>query len=90
MARRSDSFTCSFCGKGREQTRRLIAGPNRIFICAECVALCNDILAEGQGAASQQVISEAHETNCLRRSAWRRLLDGWNHSHRHVMAAGHA
>ena len=34
---------CSFCGKGQDKIR-LIAGPG-VFICAECVALCNEILS---------------------------------------------
>ena len=34
---------CSFCGKGQEQVRRLIAG-NGVFICDECVELCADII----------------------------------------------
>jgi hypothetical protein len=42
------SIRCSFCGKSGEQARRLIAGPNGVFICNECVALCNEILAEGE------------------------------------------
>ncbi len=36
---------CSFCGKPQDQVRRLIAGPG-VFICDECVQLCNDILSE--------------------------------------------
>lgn len=36
---------CSFCGKGRKEIRRLIAGPN-VYICDECVALCNEIVSE--------------------------------------------
>ncbi len=36
---------CSFCGKPQDQVRRLIAGPG-VFICDECVQLCNDILAD--------------------------------------------
>ena len=51
MARRSGPFTCSFCGKGQEQTRRLIAGPNGVYICAECVALCNEILSDDHPAS---------------------------------------
>jgi ATP-dependent Clp protease ATP-binding subunit ClpX len=38
---------CSFCGKTDRQVARLIAGPG-VFICNECVALCEDILAEGR------------------------------------------
>ena len=37
---------CSFCGKERRQVKRLIAGPNGVHICNECVALCNQIIAE--------------------------------------------
>ena len=37
-------YSCSFCGKGREAVRRLIAGPGDVFICNECVTLCNEIL----------------------------------------------
>ncbi|GEM_PF-4590776 len=38
-------YYCSFCGKGTEQVRRLIAGPN-VYICNECIRLCNKILDE--------------------------------------------
>ena len=43
--RRSD-YRCSFCGKAQAQVRRLIAGPDRVFICDECVALCDQIISE--------------------------------------------
>ena len=36
---------CSFCGKAQEQVKRLVAGPG-VYICDECVALCNDIIGE--------------------------------------------
>src|SRR5690349_1490285 len=39
------AYRCSFCGKAQEDVRRLIAGPNLIFICDDCVGLCNRILA---------------------------------------------
>jgi ATP-dependent Clp protease ATP-binding subunit ClpX len=45
-------FTCSFCGKRRREVRKLISGP-RVFICDECVGLCNEIIAreitQGEG-----------------------------------------
>ena len=37
---------CSFCGKAQSQVKRMIAGPNDVQICSECVALCNQIIAE--------------------------------------------
>jgi len=38
-------LVCSFCGKGQEEVRKLIAGPT-VYICDECIDLCNDIIAE--------------------------------------------
>jgi ATP-dependent Clp protease ATP-binding subunit ClpC len=37
---------CSFCGKQEDQVRRLIAGPSNVYICDECVALCQQIIDE--------------------------------------------
>lgn len=37
---------CWFCGKSQEQVRKLIAGPNDVFICDECVELCSEIVDE--------------------------------------------
>jgi ATP-dependent Clp protease ATP-binding subunit ClpX len=42
---RSDHLTCSFCGKSQEEVKKLIAGPT-VYICDECIELCNDIIAE--------------------------------------------
>lgn len=39
------NLVCSFCGKGQRDVRKLIAGP-AVFICDECVELCNDILKD--------------------------------------------
>jgi ATP-dependent Clp protease ATP-binding subunit ClpX len=39
------SLACSFCGKNQREVRKLIAGPT-VFICDECISLCNDILVE--------------------------------------------
>ncbi len=43
---RIQAYRCSFCGKSQDKVRRLIAGPNGVYICDECVALCNQIIAE--------------------------------------------
>jgi ATP-dependent Clp protease ATP-binding subunit ClpX len=43
--RDGESLRCSFCGKKRDQVRKLIAGPN-VYICVECVELCNEIISE--------------------------------------------
>jgi ATP-dependent Clp protease ATP-binding subunit ClpX len=39
------NLSCSFCGKSQKEVKKLIAGPS-VYICDECIALCNDILAE--------------------------------------------
>ena len=41
-------YHCSFCGKGQESVRRLIAGPGSVYICDECVELCREIIDEEQ------------------------------------------
>jgi ATP-dependent Clp protease ATP-binding subunit ClpX len=46
--RREDNngnLSCSFCGKSQKEVKKLIAGPT-VYICDECIALCNDIIAE--------------------------------------------
>jgi len=52
---RSGNLVCSFCGKSQDEVRKLIAGPT-VYICDECIDLCNDIIAEetdGEEAFSQ-------------------------------------
>ncbi len=44
---------CSFCGKSQHEVRKLIAGPS-VFICDECVELCNDIIREELDDRSDQ------------------------------------
>jgi ATP-dependent Clp protease ATP-binding subunit ClpX len=41
----SGNLSCSFCGKSQKEVKKLIAGPT-VYICDECIALCNDIIAE--------------------------------------------
>lgn len=48
MKQNDERFTvkCSFCGKTQDQVKRLIAGPNDIYICNECISLCETIINE--------------------------------------------
>ncbi len=43
----SDSYSCSFCGKGHSEVTKLIAGPG-IYICNECTDVCSEILTQEQ------------------------------------------
>jgi ATP-dependent Clp protease ATP-binding subunit ClpX len=60
----SAPLCCSFCAKSRDQVKKLIAGPS-VYICDECVDLCNDIIAEewdeGKGEAPRTGIPKPAE-----------------------------
>ncbi len=47
---------CSFCGKNRDKVKKLIAGPS-VYICDECVELCNDIIAEKREEEKEGTLS---------------------------------
>jgi len=51
------SLLCSFCAKNQEEVRKLVAGPS-VYICDECIELCNDILGEELEEFSIQSFSE--------------------------------
>jgi ATP-dependent Clp protease ATP-binding subunit ClpX len=55
MAEKKDrTLKCSFCGKNQEAVRKLIAGPS-VYICDECVQLCNEIILEEWDEQTSQV-----------------------------------
>ena len=39
---------CSFCGKSENEVKKLVAGPN-VYICDECVNICNQVMADTEG-----------------------------------------
>ena len=51
MGQEQEKPNCSFCAKNQTQVGKLIAGPPNVYICDECVDLCNDILEEAIPAA---------------------------------------
>ena len=59
---------CSFCGKSQHEVRKLIAGPS-VFICDECVELCNDIIREEiqekSAAGTGSSLPTPHEINAI-------------------------
>ncbi len=46
-------YHCSFCGKNQDQVKRLIAGPGAVYICDECVELCQEIISEETQSAGK-------------------------------------
>ena len=57
LSETSDLLKCTFCGKSQKQVRKLIAGPS-VYICDECIELCNDIIEEELG----QQVAESTES----------------------------
>ena len=52
-----DLVKCSFCAKSQKQVRKLIAGPS-VYICDECISLCNEIIADELGDRPESVLEE--------------------------------
>ena len=53
----ADLFKCSFCGKSQKQVQQLIAGPG-VYICDECVELCNEIIEERMAETSEGAVAD--------------------------------
>jgi hypothetical protein len=56
---------CSFCFKSQREVKKLISGPASIFICDECIELCNEIIARGARSSSQSSKPEELPTERL-------------------------
>ncbi|NNK49705.1 MAG: ATP-dependent Clp protease ATP-binding subunit ClpX, partial [Gemmatimonadetes bacterium] len=48
---------CSFCGKSKDSVKKFISGPN-VYICNECISLCNEILAEEEDREATSQIAD--------------------------------
>ncbi|MGL5196917.1 MAG: ATP-dependent protease ATP-binding subunit ClpX [Chroococcales cyanobacterium] len=70
MSKYDSHLKCSFCGKSQEQVRKLIAGPG-VYICDECVDLCNEILDEelfDSNAAAPQPVPRTEQPQKRRKT----------------------
>lgn len=82
MKRGRHQYSCSFCGKPKDAVRRLIAGPQGVYICSECITLCNEIIAEEEHlppttpTQNQGRTAKGRTARCRGIPWWRRLL-GW-------------
>jgi ATP-dependent Clp protease ATP-binding subunit ClpX len=63
---------CSFCGKSQHEVKKLIAGPS-VFVCDECVELCNDIIREG----AEEITSEEAQVELPKPKEIASFLDGY-------------
>ena len=72
-----EKFHCSFCGKGQDEVRKLIAGPNNIFICDECIDLCADIIEEELEDQYDENDNADSEINLLKPREIKAFLDDY-------------
>lgn len=78
MSKYDSHLKCSFCGKSQEQVRKLIAGPG-VYICDECVELCNEILDEEMmepAGSMSPPMSRSEERSSKRRTSSEHLTLG--------------
>ena len=66
-------YECSFCGKFQQQVKRLIAGPGKVYICDECVHLCQRIIDEETPGAAQS--PEAPLSNLIPQNIYDQLSE---------------
>ncbi len=70
-----EELRCSFCNKKQSQVKKLIQGPNGVFICDECVDICGEILEEELGIFSDEKNQEQEEINLLKPKEIKDYLD---------------
>ena len=70
-------YKCSFCGRSQDEVQRLIAGPPPIFICDECVAICNQVIAEERQRAQPAKPAPLSERTLLTPHELRANLDAY-------------
>jgi ATP-dependent Clp protease ATP-binding subunit ClpX len=72
----NSASTCSFCGKSELHVNRLIAGPRNVFICDECIAMCQDILdGERRSAHDNRAPSPIGTATLTPRAIYKHLND---------------
>ena len=75
MARYKDNLRCSFCGKTQDEVRKLIAGPDGVFICNECVDICVGIIEEEYEFDAADI--DPGEINLLKPIEIKKFLDDY-------------
>lgn len=72
-----EKLRCSFCNKTQDQVKKLISGPNGIYICDQCVSICSDILDEEFEEEDDGNSAEDMEINLLKPKEIKEFLDDY-------------
>ena len=73
---RDGKVRCSFCNKSEDQVRKLIAGPDGVFICDECIGICAEIMEEELAPYGQEETFDS-EINLLKPEEIHKILDDY-------------
>ena len=68
-----EKIRCSFCNKTEDQVRKLIAGPNGVYICDECIDICSEIIEDEM--EDEEIAEELSEINLLKPMEIKEFLD---------------
>lgn len=77
MGKTPTRVKCSFCGKPQDIVRKLIAGPDGIYICDECVSLCSEIIEEEFYEDDMPTSSDDMEINLLKPKEIKAFMDNY-------------
>ena len=72
MPRMENNIRCSFCGKTQEAVKKIVAGPNNVYICDECILTCNTIIESG---FYEEIPSEPKRKKVLSPAEIKKILD---------------
>ncbi len=73
----SGKVCCSFCGKSQDKAGKLIAGPNGVYICDECVSICSDIIDEELYGNDEEKSVNDKDINLLKPVEIKKFLDDY-------------
>ena len=75
MAKNEKKIRCSFCGKTQDTVKKIIAGPMGVFICDECIKVCEDILETDQYDEEEETYTLAQDTKLPTPQEIKNVLD---------------
>ena len=69
------NIKCSFCGKAQEMVKRIVAGPKNVFICDECINVCNEIMQNDEYYEEKNMYEDIRSTDIPKPAEIKAILD---------------